>query len=173
MSVTWPEVWQLTQKVWEVFFFSLVSDVVHRFPSKPLLNVFCVVLFRKESRNLGFSVIIDARKSAAKRKYLEDIVEAMVCFQVCVYFLVVSHVNGNFLNAVHNEYLFIKEQEFLKTYLHVAWLTIQSKRAFYSCNKYFFCHHASLTDAYTWNSLYSVLLALSRCCWAEVARFAI
>ncbi|KAJ7381520.1 Pleckstrin y domain containing, G (with RhoGef domain) member [Desmophyllum pertusum] len=35
----------------------------------------------KESRNLGFSVIIDARKSAAKRKYLEDIVEAMVCFQ--------------------------------------------------------------------------------------------
>lgn len=35
----------------------------------------------KESRNLGFSVIIDVRKSATKRKYLENIVDAMVCFQ--------------------------------------------------------------------------------------------
>ena len=42
----------------------------------------CLVLFRKESRSLGFSVVMDVRKSATKRKYLENIVEAMVCFQV-------------------------------------------------------------------------------------------
>lgn len=35
----------------------------------------------KEIHSLGFSIIIDARKSGTKRKYLEDVVEAMVCFQ--------------------------------------------------------------------------------------------
>lgn len=64
---------------------SLVSDVVlHKCSCKlsTMTRIF-LVLSRKESRSLGFSVIIDARKSATKRKYLEDIVEAMVCFQVC------------------------------------------------------------------------------------------
>jgi len=35
----------------------------------------------KDCASLGFSVIIDTRKSTTKRKYLEVIVEAMVCFQ--------------------------------------------------------------------------------------------
>lgn len=47
-----------------------------------LLNeLYFVLLFR--NRSLGFTVIIDARKTTTKRKYLEEIVEAMVCFQVC------------------------------------------------------------------------------------------
>lgn len=54
---------------------------VHKFLT---VQRICLVLFRKESRNLGFSVIIDVRKSATKRKYLENIVDAMVCFQVCI-----------------------------------------------------------------------------------------
>lgn len=36
---------------------------------------------KNDCRSLGFSAIIDARKSTTKRKYLEEIVEAMVCFQ--------------------------------------------------------------------------------------------
>lgn len=36
---------------------------------------------KKESANLGFSVVIDARKPTTKRKHLGEIVEAMVCFQ--------------------------------------------------------------------------------------------
>ena len=54
---------------------------VHKFVTAQCI---CLGLFRKESRNLGFSVIIDVRKSATKRKYLESIVDAMVCFQVCI-----------------------------------------------------------------------------------------
>lgn len=58
----------------------IVSDVIDKFPTAERTRI---VLFRNESRSLGFSVIIDVRKSTAKRKYLENIVEAMVCFQVC------------------------------------------------------------------------------------------
>ena len=58
----------------------IVSDVIDKFPTAERIRI---VLFRNESRSLGFSVIIDVRKSTTKRKYLENIVEAMVCFQVC------------------------------------------------------------------------------------------
>ena len=43
-----------------------------------------VLLYRKETANRGFSVVIDARKPTTKRKHLGEIVEAMVCFQVCI-----------------------------------------------------------------------------------------
>jgi len=88
----------------------IVSDVIDKFPTAERIRI---VLFRNESRSLGFSVIIDVRKSTAKRKYLENIVEAMVCFQVCkkslkiVVFASVKGTLPDYLIFCHSECLFI------------------------------------------------------------------
>ena len=71
---------------------------------------FVVLLCRKESASLGFSVIIDARKPTTKRKHLGEIVEAMVGFQVRIirnHFPKYTAVNGTryFVILVHTALL--------------------------------------------------------------------
>ncbi|XP_048577215.1 puratrophin-1-like isoform X3 [Nematostella vectensis] len=38
-------------------------------------------ILKKDSQKLGFSAILDARKSGVKRRAIEDITEALICFQ--------------------------------------------------------------------------------------------
>lgn len=84
--------------------------------------------FRKQEPYKGFSVILDARKTSTKRRLLEDIIEAMICFQVklCLFIIICS---TSYIRTTYSIMYNIKIEGFL---IIIQWV-ISYTRWFCAC----------------------------------------